>query len=153
MRVPSLRYSPGLHLTYGSSHSDQNNSIARQIWLWCIQHHIWLSAAHIAGSRNVETGFQFRSVDFSKEWKLDTQKLRRALPILQFTPSTDIFASRTKCQFPRYVADNPYPGCMAVDASRSTRSHWRFMHFLHSVWSTGCYERFFKSKPVVCWYC
>ena len=100
----------------GSSHSDQNDSIARKIRLWCIQHHIWLSAAHIAGSRNVEADFQSWSVDFSSEWKLDTRKLRLALSILQFTPNTNLFASSINLQFPCYVAYTPDTDCVAVYA-------------------------------------
>lgn len=36
----------------GSSKSRYCNKIAREIWYWCINKEIWLSAGHIAGSKN-----------------------------------------------------------------------------------------------------
>lgn len=42
----------------GSSHSENNDAMARTIWLWCIKNRVDLSAAHIAGSDNIEADFQ-----------------------------------------------------------------------------------------------
>ena len=33
----------------GTSHSDPCNSLAKEIWEWCIVRKIWLSVAHIPG--------------------------------------------------------------------------------------------------------
>ena len=35
----------------GTSHSDSCNSLAKEIWEWCIARDIWVSVAHIPGSR------------------------------------------------------------------------------------------------------
>ena len=59
----------------GSSHSEDHETMARTIWLWCIKNQVYLSAAHIAGSDIIEADFQSRSVDFSIEWKLNEHKL------------------------------------------------------------------------------
>ena len=59
----------------GSSHSENNDAMARTIWLWCIKNRVYLSASHIAGSDNIEVDFQSWSVDFSIEWKLNENKL------------------------------------------------------------------------------
>ena len=36
----------------GTSHSDSCNSVAKEIWEWCIDRKVWLSAAHIPGKQN-----------------------------------------------------------------------------------------------------
>ena len=38
----------------GGSHSLVCNDIANDIWLWCLHRNLWLSAAHLPGSQNVE---------------------------------------------------------------------------------------------------
>lgn len=35
----------------GGTHSIECNSVAKDIWLFCIERNIWLSAAHIPGKR------------------------------------------------------------------------------------------------------
>ena len=37
----------------GTSHSDPCNSVANEIWEWCIDRKIWLSAAHIPGKHKI----------------------------------------------------------------------------------------------------
>ena len=37
----------------GGCHSVGCNSLAREIWDWCIHRNIWLSAAHLPGIKNV----------------------------------------------------------------------------------------------------
>ena len=38
----------------GPCHSRVNNQLSHQIWLWCIDHSVWLSLAHIPGKQNTE---------------------------------------------------------------------------------------------------
>ena len=37
----------------GGSHSAICNSLAREIWCWCIDSNLWLSAAHLPGTSNI----------------------------------------------------------------------------------------------------
>ena len=53
----------------GTSNSDCLNDLAKEIWGWCKRKDIWLSAAHIARSRNVEADPGAIAVDaFSLTW-------------------------------------------------------------------------------------
>ena len=36
----------------GSTYSKPFNKVAQDIWLWCIQRKIWLTATHIPGIQN-----------------------------------------------------------------------------------------------------
>ena len=37
----------------GTCHSEKFNCIVIEIWEWCIQHDVWLTAAHIPGTVNI----------------------------------------------------------------------------------------------------
>ena len=39
------------------------NDIARDIWLWCLETHSFVSAVHIPGSTYIEAGFESRETD------------------------------------------------------------------------------------------
>ena len=39
------------------------NDIARDIWLWCLERHNFVSAVHIPRSTNTEAGFESREID------------------------------------------------------------------------------------------
>ena len=55
----------------GGSHSILCNEIARQIWMWYSDEHIWLSVSYIPGVDNVLTDKASRVFDDTTEWKLD----------------------------------------------------------------------------------
>ena len=55
----------------GTSHSDSCNSVAKEIWEWCIDRKIWLSAAHIPGIQNLIADFEFCKNQRASEWRLD----------------------------------------------------------------------------------
>ncbi|XP_073237618.1 uncharacterized protein [Porites lutea] len=46
------------------------NDMAIQIWEWCSQRNIWISASHIPGSINVEADKESRKINDSTEWSL-----------------------------------------------------------------------------------
>ena len=46
--------------------------MAFQIWDWCSQRHVWLSASHIPGSENVEADRESRNTNDSTERPLST---------------------------------------------------------------------------------
>lgn len=47
------------------------NILAREIWIWCIDKGIHLSAAHIAGVANVDADRLSRNFNDDLEWALD----------------------------------------------------------------------------------
>ena len=87
----------------GTSHSDSCNSEAKEIWEWCIDCKIWLSAAHIPGKQNLIADFESCRNQRASEWRLDRASLICALQRLHFKPDVDLFASRINHQFPLCV--------------------------------------------------
>ena len=55
----------------GISHSEKCNSLAKQVWEWCIERQIWISAAHIPGRDNFVADFESRRNEKASEWMLD----------------------------------------------------------------------------------
>lgn len=69
------------------------NQITRQLWLWCAQHGIWVSAVHIPGKQTVLADKESSEIRSDSEWKLKPQLFESTLPPWD-TPSVDLLASR-----------------------------------------------------------
>ena len=100
----------------GTSHSHACNAIGKSIWEWCIDRHIWISAAYLPGKRNTTADTESRNFDVSLEWMLDNAILGESLKTLNFEPVIDLFASSLNNQFPRYAAYKPDPNAEIIDA-------------------------------------
>jgi hypothetical protein len=99
----------------GGTQSRPLNQLAVEIWQWCIERNIWISATHIAGKVNVEADRMSRVFHDKHEWQLNKQTFQNILtkfPSLEI----DLFASRVNFQLAQYAAWRPDPGCIAVDA-------------------------------------
>ena len=56
----------------GGMKSRECDTLANEIWAWCIARDIWLSASHIPGSQNIEADTDSRVFKRSTEWSLST---------------------------------------------------------------------------------
>ena len=54
----------------GGSHSLICNSLAREIWFWCIDRNLWISAAHLPGTSYVAADKASHVFCDQTEWKL-----------------------------------------------------------------------------------
>ena len=113
----------------GTSHSDPCNHLGKEIWEWCIEQNIWLSAAHIPGVRNIRADFESRRINNNTEWMLDSDSLNNAPLKLSLRPNIDLIASRLNNQFPQYVSFKPDPGAVAVDAFSLNLRYLKFYAF------------------------
>ena len=100
----------------GTSHSDSSNILVKQLWEWCIDRRIWVSAAHIPGRDNIIADFESRRNEKASEWMLDSESLAQALKTLEYKPNIDLFASRINKQCDNYVSYRPDPQASAIDA-------------------------------------
>ena len=74
----------------GGSRSKECNTLARQIWLWCIENQIWVSATHIPGSTNVEADHESRVFHDNTEWALRPTMFQHLCEKI-FIPQIDLF--------------------------------------------------------------
>ena len=93
----------------GGSKATDGNRVVRQLWLWCIEHNIWVSAVHIPGTENIEAGRQSRIFDEHTEWSLEDTTFNQICKKF-FTPSIDLFVSRLHHKVDSYVSWHPDPG-------------------------------------------
>ena len=98
-------------------HSNECSEIAINIWSFCLNYHMWLTACHIPGESNVVADRV--STQFSKqdaEWMLNKEVLNKGLCRLKCYPDIDLFVSRLNDQFSKYCSLRPDPNAMIVGA-------------------------------------
>lgn len=113
----------------GTCHSRVNNQLSHQIWLWCIDHSVWLSVAHIPGKQNTEADRESRLPRKETEWTLQKPIFDAATKKLGVTPNVDLFASRLNFQLKPYVAYQPDPEAHAINAFHISWKGYTFYAF------------------------
>ena len=113
----------------GTSHSVLCNEVTKEIWSFCVNRSIWLSAAYVPGKDNVEADEESRRINFDTEWQIRPDLLRHALSTLDFAPGIDLFASWLNRQCPVYVAYRPDPEATAINAFTLSWSGLKFYAF------------------------
>lgn len=101
----------------GGTHSAKCNDIARDIWSYAIDHNMYLSAAHIAGTDNVHADHASRNfVNPDIELHILDNEFNRICRQFHVTPEVDLFASYANKKVRKYVSWKPDPGAYVVDA-------------------------------------
>ena len=91
------------------------DSLTKEIWLWCMQREIWVSASHVPGKSNILADKASRQFHDNTEW-MPRQDLFLSITQLWGTPDIDLFASGLNAQLPCYVPWKPDPGASLTDA-------------------------------------
>ena len=99
----------------GGIKSAECNDMAQNIWLWCMEREIWLSACHIPGSTNMEADTESRQFNSSTEWSLNLEVFAD-LDKMWGPFELDLFASRLNFKVSSYVSWKPDPGAKYVNA-------------------------------------
>ena len=81
----------------GGTHSPQLMKMTTQMWTWCLDRKLFLSAEHLSGKLNQVADQESRMLGDSSEWKLNPVVF--SLLMKQLGPcSVDLFASRLTAQ-------------------------------------------------------
>ena len=72
----------------GGTHSLECNKIAREIWTWCIQRNIWVTAISLPGKENIDADRESRTFNDNTEWIPMGYPLKLALNI--FDPPFEV---------------------------------------------------------------
>lgn len=62
----------------GGSKSTQLNNLVKEMWTWCINKNIWLSAGHIAGKLNTSADNKSHNFSDKHEWALSKNTFTRS---------------------------------------------------------------------------
>ncbi|KAK3100452.1 hypothetical protein FSP39_020111 [Pinctada imbricata] len=92
------------------------NSLCKQIWDWCINRDIYISAKHLPGVENVQADRLSRKLNDDMEWMLNDNTFEKIMTIYSLKNGIDLFASRLNYRLPLYVSYLPDPNAIAVDA-------------------------------------
>lgn len=129
----------------GGSKSPDCNSVTRQIWDYCIERNIWLSASHLPGCENTEADRESRHFNDRTEWKLES-KIYHSITKRFGQPSIDLFASRLNKQCPVYASWRPDPDALFVDAFSANWSNFFFYAFPPFSLIGKCLEKIQANK-------
>lgn len=100
---------------FGGMSSKKMDSLSKQIWEWCLDRHITISACHVAGDKNEVADFYSRDFSNSTEWMLKPEIFSRLIEQL-FIPDIDLFASSLNKQMEAFCSWRLEPGAMYTNA-------------------------------------
>ena len=109
---------------FGGSRVPALNTLATELWTWCLQRGITIQAQHIPGRENVVADQESRRTFTKNHWQIHPRQFH----ILQQRLGrhcVDLFADRTTSLLPKYVSWKPDPGAIAVDAFSLNWSQFR----------------------------
>ena len=96
----------------GGTHSPCLLALTLELWQWCLERNIMISAQQVPGKLNTIADSESRVFNDSSEWKIDPQTIS---PFLKGC-KIDLFASRLSTQLPQYVSWRPDPEALHADA-------------------------------------
>jgi hypothetical protein len=99
----------------GGTVSAQVTLIARDLWMWCLERDILLSAQHLPGVENTTADRESRKMRDRSDWMIDPSifsQIQNHFPGLEI----DLFASRLTTQLPRFFSWRPDPLAERTDA-------------------------------------
>ena len=99
----------------GGIKSDQCNSIAVEIWNWCVENDVWIFCTHIPGKDNIDADRLSRQFNDHIEWHLDHDIFLEICKNLA-VPEIDLFATRINTQLDIFCSWRKDPKCSFVDA-------------------------------------
>ena len=92
------------------------DTIARTIWSWCRERHIYLTAAHVPGKDNCEADAESRVVENNDtEWSLNSETFEAIYSTFPKL-TVDLFASRLNNKLKKYASRRPDPNAFTIDA-------------------------------------
>ena len=95
----------------GGTHSPCLLALTLELWQWCLERNIMISAQHVPGKLNTIADSESRVFNDSSEWKINPQTIS---PFLKGC-KIDLFASRLSAQLPQYVSWRPDPDALTMD--------------------------------------
>ena len=110
--------------SHGGTRSPQLNDVATQLWTWCLESGITLSAEHLPGVDNCIADLESRSTHSSAEWQLRKDVFADLMQEV-YQCNVDLFASRLNHQLPHFVSWRPDPYAMGTDALKIPWTRWR----------------------------
>ena len=104
-----------IHQQPAGTVSLQATTLARDIWMWCLENDIILSAQHLPGKQNVISDLESRVMRDRSDWML-SPRIFQKIQVTMGSMEVDLFASRLTNQLPRIFSWRPDTLAEATDA-------------------------------------
>ncbi len=131
----------------GGVKSLECNQMACEIWNWCIERNIWITASYLPGKLNTEADAKSRKFNDRTEWMLSKQAFKRIEQEFG-KPEIDLFASRLNAQLDRYVTWFPDPHAESVDAFTLDWGTLSFYAFPPFCLISKCLQKIIRDKAM-----
>jgi hypothetical protein len=99
----------------GGTKSTPLLEVTKELWSFCLQRQITITAEHLPGVKNTMADYQSRVYKDSSNWKLNQQFFKQ-LDCVWGPMHRDLFADRLNRQLTRYVSWKPDPEAEMTDA-------------------------------------
>ena len=99
----------------GGTVSKELVDVAKNLWMWCRERNIHITAQHLPGVQNVIADAESRTMTDRSDWQLKPVifgRITRLWGLIEM----DLFASRLTAQCPAFFSWQPYPYAVARDA-------------------------------------
>ena len=99
----------------GGTVSKKLVTLTRNLWMWCLERNIHITAQHLPGVQNCIADMESRNMVDRMDWMLD-QAIFKEIDRCFSPIEVDLFASRLTNQCPHYYSWRPDPYALATDA-------------------------------------
>ena len=106
----------------GGTVSKELVNLTKDLWMWCLEKNIHITAQHFPGAQNFIADAESRLQTDRTDWKLNPcifHKIQRIFGPLE----VDLFATRLSAQCQRYFSWRPDPSAEATDAFLQVWTH------------------------------
>ena len=108
----------------GGTHSPKLSNLAIQLWQWCLERNVTLTAEHLPGIENRIADEESRTIRSTAEWQLHRATFQRIMQKLGRC-DLDLFATRLNTQLEKFVSWRPDPEAIGVDALVLRWTEWK----------------------------
>lgn len=113
---------------YGGTRFEHLNNLARQLWQWCEERHIWVFASYIQSKENMDADRESRRSCTETEWELSSDAYNQIIGKFG-APEADLFATRCNAKCSKYISWHRDPDAFAIDAFTINWSNLYFYAF------------------------
>ena len=99
----------------GGTVSTQATRLARELWMWCLERDILLTAQHLPGKENVIADTESKVMRNRSDWMLNPSIFQRMMCQFSYL-EVDLLATRLTYQLPHFFSCRPDPLAEETDA-------------------------------------
>ena len=108
----------------GGTRSPVLSNLAIQLWQWCLERNLSITAEHLPGVDNVVADEESRVIQSTAEWQLHRPIFQQILECLG-NCNINLFATGLNAQLKQFVSWRPDPDAMGADALQLPWNRWK----------------------------